>query len=80
METIERQKGRGKSKPVLISTLSTAVAMGVAYVMYNRRSKEEDFTKQLAAPPEQTFRLKNVLPFKRKKKEVYRDDSDLGYC
>lgn len=77
METLEKQKGKGK--PVLISTLSTAVAMGIAYAMYNRNSKEEEITKQLSAPPEQTFRLKNILPF-RKKKEVYRDDSDLGYC
>ncbi len=78
METLERQKG--KSRPVLISTLSTAVAMGVAYVMYNRRSKEEDITKQLSAPPEQTFRLKNILPFRKRKADVYKDDSDIGYC
>ena len=79
METTERH--RVKRRPVLLSTLSTAVAMGLAYVVYNRRAKEEDeTTSTLHAPAERSFRLKNLVPFKGKRKEVYKDDSDIGYC
>lgn len=77
METTVKQGRKGKTTPVLISTLSAA-AMGLAYLVYNRRGKDDDPTRQLVAPPEHSFRFK--LPFRAKGKEVYRDDSDIGYC
>lgn len=79
METIERSRGKGK--PVLISTLSTAVAMGLAYVVYNRRGKDEtEANNMLKAPAEHKFNLKNLLPFQNRRRDVYNDDSDIGYC
>ncbi|MEM9990557.1 MAG: hypothetical protein AAF738_02270 [Bacteroidota bacterium] len=60
---------KSNSRPVLVSTLSTAVAMGIAYLFYNRTPKLQSVKRTYQNPLSA-----------RKRKEIYRDDSDVGYC
>ena len=63
--------------PVFISTVSTAVAVGVAAVVYTRRRVRSGRLLQMpsAAP------LSNISnKIEQFVGDIYLDDSDLGYC
>ena len=62
-------------RPVVVSTVSTAVALGVAAMFVGRRVKQEPPTTELQPYPK--VEQKTSLTFA---KEIYGDDNDLGYC
>ncbi|MEL6720315.1 MAG: hypothetical protein AAFO82_12820 [Bacteroidota bacterium] len=61
-------------RPVVVSTVSTAVALGVAAMFVGRRVKQEPPTTDSSYPK---VERKTSQTFA---KEIYGDDNDLGYC
>ncbi|MEM9888719.1 MAG: hypothetical protein AAF849_22680 [Bacteroidota bacterium] len=61
-------------RPIVLSTVSTAVALGAAALFVGRRNKQEKPMRQIT----QTSVESPVLL--SSKIDIYGDDSDLGYC
>ena len=61
-------------RPIVVSTVSTAVALGAAALFVGRRVKQENPPLQPAETSikEPTLLSKNI--------DIYGDDRDLGYC
>ncbi|MEM0995071.1 MAG: hypothetical protein AAF847_11645 [Bacteroidota bacterium] len=61
-------------RPIVVSTVSTAVALGAAALFVGRRTKQEKLPLQAteAATGRPTLLSPSI--------DVYGDDSDLGYC
>lgn len=62
-------------RPVVVSTVSTAVALGVAAMFVGRRVKQEPPTAELHPYPKVEQKTSQIFA-----KEIYGDDNDLGYC
>ncbi|MEM8527015.1 MAG: hypothetical protein AAGG68_20415 [Bacteroidota bacterium] len=64
-------------RPVVVSTVSTAVALGVgvAAMFVGRRVKQEPPTAELHPYPKVEQQTSRIFA-----KEIYGDDNDLGYC
>lgn len=63
------------NRPVVVSTVSTAVVLGVAAMFVGRRVKQEPPTAELHPYPKVEQKVSQTFA-----KEIYGDDNDLGYC
>ncbi len=66
-------------RPLIVSTLSTLVAVGITSLVYVRKVKQD---KPLPLNPNGKKQIVTNKPLKEREaiKDVYRDDNDLGYC
>lgn len=67
------------NRPVIVSTLSTLVAVGVTALVYGRKVKQ-DKPIVLSSDNKKNIVTKKFTKRAMHQEDVYEDDNDLGYC